>query len=372
MATWTAYATTDSQDLGPGSNLTVTVGGKQVFLLDSDDQIALQVYLDTATRLPTSDSEMRMLLGYRTDGESKKFADLIQVYGQIFSRCLDFKNNIYPESVNLAWLIAGYAQKSFTYYDRITEAFQEFADGSRSETSVKEVVNDYVNILRKDIDWHISAAERVHTAFQTFDTGTTADQGRIELTANFYSDEFNLNEEIIKQKQSRIDALKGEIAALKAEYDQAVIIASTTPTYAWIPFVGWIVGPTVAGIYGAKAVELEKKMAVLGDELRTTDADLQLRIGLKASLSLVNDDLVGLKTKCAAALKALARIKTVWTNIDAALGRIPAELDDILNKETLRGLQRAVESASLEWAQVYQQAARYLATAFLRIERMIG
>ncbi len=372
MATLTAYATTNSQDLGPGSNLTVTVGGKQVFLLDSDDQIALQSYLDTATRLPTSDSGMRALLGYTTDAEGKKFADLVQVYSQIFSHCWHFKTEVFPESVFLAFLVSNYARMSFIYYDRILKVFGEFLDGTRTESSTKEIVHYTVNELRGAIHSYAAEVSKVHTAFQTFDTETTADQGRIELAANFYSDEFNLNEDIIKQKQARIDALKSEIAALKIEYDQAVIVAATTPIYAWIPFVGWLVGPTVAGIYGAKAVELEKKMAVLGEELRTTDADLQLRISLKASLSLANSDLAGLKTKCAAALKALARIKTVWTNVDAALERLSIGVNDINNKETLRGLKRAVESAETEWDVVYQQAENYTATAYLRVEEMIG
>lgn len=372
MATMTAYMTTDSQDLGPGSNLTATVGNKEVFVLDSEDQIALQDYVETAVRLPTSDSEMRMLLGYKTDAEGKKFTELIQVYSQIFSRCWYFKTQVYPESVFLAFFVSTYARKSFIYYDRLMKIFQEVSDKVRTITSAKEAIDYTVDELKRDAKIYAAQVDEVHTAFQEFDTGTTADQGQLELAVKFYSGEFNLNESIIQQEKTQIDTLKGDIEALKAEYEQAVIIASTTPIYAWIPILGWIVGSTVAGVYGAKAVEINNRIAALGEDLRMKSDDVQLRTGLEASLSLANQDLVGLKTKCVAARRVLARIKEVWTRLDAALDRIPTYLDliEIGDDTALIVLRLALNTARNEWDTVYTQAEKYTATAYLRVEEL--
>ncbi len=367
MATLTAYKTTESQDLGPGSNLTITVDGTDVFLLKSEDQIALQEYIDTGVRLPTSDSELRMLLKYNDD-QSKTFDGLINVYSEIYKHCSHFRTQVYPESVKSASNILAYAIKAPGYYDDMVAAFQDFVDGKMTKEVAKEEIKDYTGSLRTDIEFYVTKLDEVHTAIQQFDTDTLADQGRLNRATASYSDTFKLNENIIEEQQRAIDNLRLEIEAVKAEYTQSVIIASTTPIYAWIPFFGYIIGPTVAGVYGAKAVELDKKIATLKAELETKTADVQLRTELKGTLSLVNKNLAETLKKCSAALEALAKIKTVWTNLDAALERIPTGLDDIDQKESLRGLKRAVESAKTEWEGIRKMADNYVATAYIKLE----
>jgi hypothetical protein len=367
MATLTAYKTTESQDLGPGPNLIITVGETEVFLLKSEDQIALQQYVDTGVKLPVSQSALKMLLKYNDD-QSKTFENLIEVYSKIYQHCSHFRTQVYPESVKSASNILAYAIKVPDYYDDIIAAFQDFVDGKITKEAAKVEIKDYTGSLRTNIGFYVTKLDEVHTAIQQFDTDTLADQGELDRATASYSDTFKLNDAAILEQQTAIDNLKNEIETVKAEYTQSVIIASTTPIYAWVPFFGYIIGPTVAGLYGAKAVELDKKIAALKAELETKTADVQLRTELKGTLSLVNENLAETSKKCSAALESLARIKTVWTNLDAALENIPTGLDDIDKKESLRGLQRAVDSAKTEWEQIGKLANNYVATAYIRLE----
>ncbi len=66
---------------------------------------------------------------------------------------------------------------------------------------------------------------------------------------------FGNEEQLLAQLIGQIQSAAATIEDLWAEYKHDVIVASTTPTYAWIPFYGFIAGPVVAGVFGAKAVE---------------------------------------------------------------------------------------------------------------------
>lgn len=375
MATLTAYTATDSENLGPGNNLFITVEGQDIFLLKSDDQIALQEYVDTGVRLPVSQSELKMLLKY-SDDQSKTFDNLINVYSEIYNHCSDFRTNVYPESVKSASDLYAYARIAPGYYQDMVDIFREYVDKKTTKEDAKKEISDLVNSLRRNIKGdpekgivgYITRIDATHTKIQKFDTDTFTDKGRLNTATTFYSDTFKLNDTTIEEQQRAIDNLKLEIEAVKAEYTQSVIIASTTPIYAWIPFFGYIIGPTVAGIYGDKAVKLNKKIDELVEQLRTKTADVQLRTELKGTLSLVNENLAETSKKCSAALEALARIKTVWTDLLAALERIPLGLDNIDEKETLRGLEREVNTASEEWRRIGSMANNYVATAYIKLE----
>lgn len=370
MATMTAYTVTDSQDLGPGSNLTTKVGDKEVFLLESEEQYKLQNYVDTGIRLPTSDSEMRMLLGYKKEEARVLFVNLVHVYSQIFSHCSHFKTQVYPKSVSLALDVSAYARMAPDYYDAVIQTFEDAAKKDMSKQEALAIIDELVAALRKTVDSYIEKTKEVHTAIQGFATNTTADQGLLDTAKATYSNEFDLNESTIEQEQARIETIKSEVEALKAEYTTAVIIASTTVTYAWIPFFGYFIGPTIAGIYGAKAVEINNKIAALGEELRTKSDDVQLRIVLKASLALVNGDLEELKAMCDAALTTLTRIQLVWTELDAGLNRLPAALDNIDNATFLLTLKLAVNAAKNEWQAIATKADSYTSVAYLKVEEI--
>ena len=119
----------------------------------------------------------------------------------------------------------------------------------------------------------------MHNAIQTFDTDTVADKGRLDTATLDYSVQYNLNDQVILDEQADIASLKSEIAALKEEYKQDVIIASTTVTYAWVPVIGWLIGPTVAGVYGDngdKAVKANESISTKQASLDTKRSRLSI------------------------------------------------------------------------------------------------
>jgi hypothetical protein len=90
-----------------------------------------------------------------------------------------------------------------------------------------------------------------------------------------------------RTSQATIDKLQGgpeiegslkdiqeEIAAIQKEYDKALIIATTTPTYAVAGILGLIAIAVVAPIFGVKAGKLAKKLEDLQDKINKASAEL--------------------------------------------------------------------------------------------------
>ncbi len=78
---------------------------------------------------------------------------------------------------------------------------------------------------------------------------------------------FGNEEQLLSQLIGQIQSAAVSIEDQWAEYKHDVIVASTTPTYTWVPFYGWIAGPVVAGIFGAKAVEALKQIQTLENQI---------------------------------------------------------------------------------------------------------
>ncbi len=359
---------TGSQSLNPSGDFLDDASGNQTFILKSSDQVDLQAYVEAGIKLPTSDSEMRMMLGYTDDESSRIFSNLVNVYSDIYTHCSEFKTLVYPKSVSTAYDVYNYASKVPEYLDGLIEVIDGLQAGLILKTEAKDAVDDLVGSLKQDIDRYVNRIDEVHNAIQQFDTDTVADKGNLDTVTSVYSTQYNLNDQVILDEQTEIESLKSEIASLKEEYKQDVIIASTTVTYTWVPFIGWLIGPTIAGVYGDKAVQANEKISAKQTDLDNKEADLKRRIVLKGSLTLANESLTGISDKAKKALDALALMKTSWTNQKSALDQASSDIDSLLDDKTKIGIKTDIDTAKTSWAKIAKLAENYTTTAYLKVE----
>ena len=66
------------------------------------------------------------------------------------------------------------------------------------------------------------------------------------------------------------------------------LVACTTPSYAWLGFVGLIAASTIAGVYGKKAADMAARLDELNNELARYEGDLKDESSIIADLTAID------------------------------------------------------------------------------------
>ncbi|KAI5830739.1 hypothetical protein K523DRAFT_351394 [Schizophyllum commune Tattone D] len=116
----------------------------------------------------------------------------------------------------------------------------------------------------------------------------------------------------INELQNKVKKCREEIKTDTEEYEHDKLVACTTPSYAWLGFVGLIAASTIAGVYGKKAADMAARLDELNDELDRYEGDLKDESSIIADLTAIDGDLEGLLDIIGPAIVVVEKMEGVW------------------------------------------------------------
>ncbi|CAM4158231.1 alpha-xenorhabdolysin family binary toxin subunit A [Pseudoalteromonas byunsanensis] len=340
------------------------------FLLTADEWIDIQNYVATAFALPTDEPSMRLQLHMPTDlAYDAKFHALANLYTQVKSNARNWRVDTYPSAVNLAHKIYSYAGDVDDYYDPLIEAIDGFIQND--DDSSAEFAQLLLAELAATAEENQAEAKYVFEKIQQFSANNNQYHAAlVGMQDGFKKDVLSQRLEQVRQRLANAHATLSDV---EDEYQHYVTVAATTPTYAWVPFYGWVAAPVVAGIFGSKAAQAMSAMHDVEKEIHELEqSERHLVITIKAYDASVNS-LKSTDTSLQEAQQSVAKIEAHWQFIANDLGQIVQDLDKInSNLETRNALKARLAKIKLDgrngvindWKEVGNKAYKFMANAY--------
>ncbi len=353
--------------LGPGELATPK---DSPFLLNQQEWYAIQRYVTSVLALPDTESKMRFNLAKVQAGEKiayigpfEEFKNLLLGYQAIIPHVAEWKDTIYPKTIELAQDISNYALKAEQYYGALLKPIEDLL-ADPDDQAAKNRFQGVCNNLSREAAACEKRAQAVYKDIQGFAENTRKDEIRLKELAVEYEGKFGKHSAAMEAWNKEAATLAKEIDDLNKDYEYACIVAKTTPTYAWIVF--WV-ALIVASVYGDRAAKLKHDMDVKRDRIAKLGEDTERALVLTSTLSVAIQGLSDIQKQIAAALPCIQKIENVWKAIGGQLTKIGETIqkDIVEEDEILKDL--GVAHAIAQWKDCKVKADGYQANALIKV-----
>ena len=260
------------------------------FTLSRPEWIAIQAYSTDALALPTTADAFRKSLGAGAPTDLSDFNRLIEAYEAVHAHVTTWTTTTFPASVALAGDVYQYGTvKAPVYYPRILDE-AKILERDPHDEQAKAALKAMLDSLKRDADEKSGRARQVSTDIAQFAADSELDKvtlvggdGKGGLV-KYYDTKYGSTSTEVEQLIKDIADQKRILKTANDEYDHDVVVAATTPTYAWFWPLGTIAAAVVAGVYGKRATDAldraraaQGKIDTLADKL-AADANLLVAI----------------------------------------------------------------------------------------------
>ena len=361
-------------NIGPAAIADPGTAGGPGFTMSRTEWIAIQTYTTDALALPTTDDAFRKSLGPGAPSDLADFKSLIEAYQAINAHVTTWDKTVYPASIDLASDVYQYGiTKAPVYYPPILKEAEILADHPDDEHA-KAALKAILDNLKKDAQGKADKAAEVAKQIGQFAADTEADRITMVGTdgkgglVKYYDDKYGTTSAEVAQLTKDIDAQRLILKAADEEYDHDVVVAATTPTYAWVWPVGTIAAAVVAGIYGKKAVEALDRARAAQEKINTLTAKLSADANLLVAIHSAEIGMNTIVRSVSAALPVIQKIQGVWGGIASDLTAISALIDNDIRNVPPIIMDLGVDEAIKAWHKVALNADAYRVNAYVKQE----
>ena len=370
----TATAKVTDSPIGPGAIATPSVSGGPAFSLSATEWIAIQNYVINALALPVTMDEFSKSLGPGAPADTSDFTQLVSAYSNINDHVTVWQDDTFPASVSLASNIYSYAQQVPTYYNPILPLAEKLT-ANPDDQATKDKLTAILGVLSKEAQGYESKAADVAAQIETFAKQTQSDKVVLSGTdgkgglLKYYDDKFGSTSAEVEELTKEIKAQKIVLDAANKEYDHDVIVAATSPTYAWIFPVGTIAAAVVAGVYGDKAVKALGRARAAQQKINELSDTLAADANLMVAINTAESGLINIMGPLNAALPVIQKIQGVWGAIADDLTNISSLIETNIAEALPIIMDLGVESAITAWTAVGQSADAYRVNAYVTVDK---
>lgn len=365
---------TTTINLGPGAIAKAQVAGGPAFILSSTEWLAIQTYVESGMALPTTDDAFKKLLGSGAPSDLSDFKQLIAAYKLINDHVTGWQNDTFPKSVSLASDIYNYAQQAPTYYAPILPLAKRLTTNPDDKEAKDELVA-ILGVLSNSASGYRDKAKIVAEKIQKFATDTQADKTTLNGTdgngglKKYYNDKYGTTSAEVVELNKEIEAQKLVLDAANKEYDHDVIVASTTPTYAWVWPFGTVAAAVVAGIYGDKAVKALERSRAAQQQINTLSSKVAADALLMINITTTESSISNILDPLNAALPVIQKIQGVWGAIADDLNNIITTINTNIGEALPIIMNLGVQTAINEWTEVGGLAQAYRLNAYITVQK---
>jgi hypothetical protein len=333
------------------------------FAVSQADWVTIQVYVENALHLPVTDEAMATMLKTDVATAQADYSALTSIYAGMAGHSATWKNHTFPLTVNLASDLVHYATKAGTFYG----ALKQYIPGViKGDPDAKSAWVEIINSLLQSATTMGSDASKTNQLVTAFSDATDADAATLAQESDRLNTTYNLKQELADLVK-RISDLQQMLADMQKEYDEDVIIAATSATYAWIFPFGTIASAVVAGKYGSDAAAVKRAMDAAKGELDQAKGQYATDSALVAMLSLADTSTTQIQGSLKNAQPVIEKVKGIW----AALAQDLTYLRDIVNQDIAKAApviaSLGVDEAIAQWQKIGAEADSYRVNAFVTI-----
>lgn len=334
------------------------------FLLSRSEWLSVQCYVTAALHLPTTLDKLFHDLPADPSSGADKFPDLLEAYTSIQTHCDDWNKNTLPKSVNLAGDVVEYSRMAPIYYGALNKFLDKMQNG---DAKAREEFCETLGALSNKAKSFKTNAETVFAAMKKFSDQTGQDQLNIKPIQSKYLTRYGDQSPILKDLHNKLVNAKGKLHHYKEKYEQDVIVAATSATYAWVVPAGTVAAAVTAGVYGHRATEDLLEIKKWNAKVSLLEDDIKAAALLNAELLQIKDQLGDIIPKLDTALPILQKISGVWGAISDDLDRLSTNaLTEIADYgDFIKDL--AIEEAIKDWTDVGKEADQYRVNAYIQI-----
>ncbi|QHI38839.1 hypothetical protein IMCC3317_42390 [Kordia antarctica] len=281
----------------------------------------LQVYSVWGLRIPSNEDTLKSTLKMSNPGKYPFFATMLQGNQKVHEASANFYTNVFPQVIKVGRNLLNTATDISPSDGDIFGVLIEMLNDKEFEGSL-ELIKDMQATAAENIE----QAEKAEQDLAAFSTQLIEAQGILNISdAQLQSDTATSQATIDKAQggpevAGSLKNLQKMIDASKKDYEQYVVVASTTVTYVWVPFVGIVAAGIVAGIYGDKAIKelnaldewtakFEAANAKLGTALKSNQIQQLAQKSITETISANNT-----------AITQTTVVKNAWEGILNSLG----------------------------------------------------
>lgn len=326
------------------------------FLLSTKDWIALQVGMAniqrTAPHLATLGS------------------DLVRPAQQAAQLAGSWMGSTQDQALQLAKNIRDYGNQVKAQYPEIIAKLTELVDaGTRNQA--RSFICGILASLKKRAQVSGAQATSLVSAIGELDQTASA-------LAPVFADLKTTYDKKLGEQGQHIQDLRKELAARQAslkahndEYNHYVVVAATTPTYAWVPFVGWIAAGTVAGVYGKKAADAKKAAEADAERISQICAEIDKDQADLSRLDEASNGLGSVSSNLQSIIPVVQGIEGEWHAIASDLDNVVQQVEDAQDEQQVEMLKLSFQSADDEWAQLAVEADGFLKNAAVAFQEAL-
>lgn len=337
----TSVTTTSNND--PSADLEKTINDFNALVKKPDSPVEenlwhawrfLQVYSIWGLRLPHTEASLKIKLGIPEPGQFPFFGGMKEGYNEIHEACDEFVSKIFPQVIDVGTSLLDFASDASKGDGDLFSVLIELIDTNDTNGAL-ELIGD----LQDTTKANETKAGEVRELLGSYKGKLASAKAKVDTA----QESVNTDE---RTSQATIDKLKGDpntpgsLANLekqfsdkKAEYDHAVVVASTTTTYFWAGPFGLIAAATVAGVYGDKAVKALKEMERLEGEIAKSNAELNTALQVNKIQDAAIVSLSETQHYTDLAITHTTTVQNAWQAISANLNNVAKKVADMTNEK---------------------------------------
>jgi hypothetical protein len=358
--------------IAPGPIASPDITGGPGIVLADPQWPEVQQYAVDGKALPTDEQSFRTSLGAGAPADLSDFKQLIDVYAHISTHCHTW-DGVFKGIVTLADHVWDYgANKAPTYYPPILPLAHTL-ETEPGNTQAQERLKAILAVLKQEATAYATEASSVFSQIKQFADDTSADRltlvgpdGKSGLL-EYYNDKYASTSKAVEEIVQKTEAARGVLNEKEAEYRHDVIVASTTPTYAWIWPFGTVAGAVVAGIYGKKATEVLREEGVIKKEIEDLDAEKAADAKLIRAIGCATDSVTSIANAMTDALGVIGKVESAWSALASDLGSIVKTIETNIAEVPPIIMNLGVETALTEWHNVALAADTYRQKAYISV-----
>ncbi|KAE8402401.1 hypothetical protein BDV37DRAFT_272869 [Aspergillus pseudonomiae] len=375
----------------PDLNLIVKVNGtpndqpksQDVFVLSHPKMVSLMQYVYAGALLPTTTKNYcnRMQIEETAIPSDVKEAmsNVLVTYSKINTECTGFSQKTWPDMVTLAARISDYCEEACgkgnidgAFYVQLLKLIGDYNDLKKSNADKKQIdqkasdVKDYVEEFKEKLKDLSDQSTKMRDALNAFKGKCSTNQQDLDSEAGKVQKMLTDKNGAITKIRDEIKKAQNDLRAAQEEYKHDVIVASTTPAYAWCTIFGFIAAITTASIYGSKAVAMRKAIERIEGLIKKDEEILKADVAIDGDLTRMKADLQTIIDLIGPAIEILGSLITVWQQMSDHLDSISNQID---LGQTIRGV--ALERAKLNnvvtgWKEMQAKVDTFRNTAYIQ------
>ncbi len=291
----------------------------------------LQVYSVWGLRLPTTEADLKQVLGISDPSAYVFFDPMEQAYKEISDTSKSFLSDVFPEVVALGNTIHSFA-KDATGKDGTFSAVNDLLDQTPPDGDDALALLQDLQTQAKN---NATKADEVATKLSAYKASLTKASGDLTAVQTKVETDAKTKQSTIDTLSSNDPKLTGSIANLNQvladkqdEYNQDVIVATTTVTYAWALFpVGLICAASVAGVYGQRAVDALNAVDKAKQAAQNANQELASAVATHSILQTADKGVTNALTHTNDAIGYTTTVQNAWNQLDSDLNTILTKVD---------------------------------------------